>query len=130
MTNDWQGLVREFHSTFNLIVSETPTIATENIRQLRERLIDEEATEFIDASLSCNLPLMADALADIIYVTLGAAVSFGIDLDPIFREVHRSNMSKVGGYLDDGGKWVKPDTYSPADIKSELIKQGWTEEIG
>ena len=53
-------------------------------------------------------------MADLLYVVYGTAVSYGIDMDPVFREVHRSNMSKVGGYKRDDGKWVKPATYSPA----------------
>jgi len=36
-----------------------------------------------------------DALADILYVTLGAGVSFGLQLDKAFDLVHQSNMSKV-----------------------------------
>src|SRR2546429_6004229 len=36
--------------------------------------------------------------SDLLYVVYGTAVSYGIDMNPVFREVHRSNMSKVGGY--------------------------------
>jgi predicted HAD superfamily Cof-like phosphohydrolase len=51
-------------------------------------------------------------------------VSYGIDMDPVFREVHRSNMSKVGGYKREDGKWVKPATYSPALIDPIVAAQG------
>ncbi|MCA9474890.1 MAG: hypothetical protein KC563_03635, partial [Nitrospira sp.] len=51
----------------------------------------------------------------------GTAVSLGIDMEPVFKEVHRSNMSKVGGYKREDGKWVKPPTYSPASL-DEIIK--------
>jgi predicted HAD superfamily Cof-like phosphohydrolase len=44
-------------------------------------------------------------------------------MDPVFREVHRSNLSKVGGYKREDGKWVKPPTYSPADVTSLLASQ-------
>jgi predicted HAD superfamily Cof-like phosphohydrolase len=37
-------------------------------------------------------------------------------MEPVFEEVHRSNLSKVGGYKRADGKWVKPATYSPACI--------------
>jgi predicted HAD superfamily Cof-like phosphohydrolase len=50
-------------------------------------------------------------------VTYGTAVSYGIDMEPIFQEVHRSNLSKIGGYKRADGKWVKPPTYSPANIE-------------
>lgn len=123
--NQWQEMVKEFHSAFDVLISSVPNSATDKIRMLRERLIEEEAKEYFEASVDNDLVLMADALADIVYVVLGAAVSFGVDLDPVFREVHRSNMSKIGGHKDEGGKWIKPETYSPADIQAELIKQGW-----
>ena len=44
-------------------------------------------------------------------------------MEPVFREVHRSNMSKVGGYKREDGKWVKPATYSPAVIEPILAEQ-------
>lgn len=66
---------------------------------------------------------IAKELADLLYVVYGTAVSCGIDLEPIFREVHRSNMSKVGGHRRADGKWVKPLTYSPAVIEPLLAAQ-------
>ncbi len=63
-------------------------------------------------------------MADLLYVVYGTAVSYGIDMDPVFREVHRSNMSKVGGYKREDGKWVKPATYSPARIEPIVAEQG------
>ena len=68
---------------------------------------------------------MVDALADILVVTYGAAVEMGVDLEPIFREVHRSNMSKDGG-KDAGGKILKGKGFSPPDILGELRRQGYT----
>ena len=44
-------------------------------------------------------------------------------MEPVFREVHRSNLSKVGGHKRDDGKWVKPDTYSPAQLAPILSSQ-------
>lgn len=42
---------------------------------------------------------------------------FYIDIDGVFREVHRSNMSKVGGEVELAtGKYVKPPTYSKPDL--------------
>ena len=70
-----------------------------------------------------DLAAIAKELADLLYVVYGTAVSYGIDMDPVFREVHRSNMSKVGGYKRDDGKWVKPPTYSPAVIEPILAAQ-------
>lgn len=42
-----------------------------------------------------NIFEVVDGLADLDYVgPCGTAVAFGVDLDPIFQEVHRSNMTK------------------------------------
>ncbi|MEC4688424.1 MAG: hypothetical protein VST64_08985, partial [Nitrospirota bacterium] len=70
---------------------------------------------------------VAKELADLLYVVYGAAVSCGIDMEPVFQEVHRSNMSKLGGYKRADGKWVKPPTYSPASIQPILQAQARSE---
>jgi predicted HAD superfamily Cof-like phosphohydrolase len=63
-------------------------------------------------------------LGDLLYVVYGAGVTCGIDLEQVFEEIHRSNMSKVGGYKNAIGKFVKPSTYSPADLRPILLYQG------
>ncbi len=68
---------------------------------------------------------LSDALADLDYVVEGTRIAFGVDGRPIADEVHRSNMSKVGGHRREDGKWIKPKSYSQADIAGELKKQGW-----
>ena len=75
-----------------------------------------------------NLPGIAKELADLLYVVYGTAVSLGIDMEPVFKEVHRSNMSKVGGYKREDGKWVKPPTYSPAALQDILEAQSLSKE--
>lgn len=65
----------------------------------------------------------ADALADLLYVVLGTAIAWGINLDAVFEEVHRSNMTKfIDGYRRDDGKWVKGPSYTPADIRAALLR--------
>lgn len=90
----WQ--VEEFHETFGLPVRrEKAEVGTVEERELRVRLIAEEATEFVEACDREDLIEMADALADLLYVTYGAAIQFGIPLDSVVEEVHRSNMTKL-----------------------------------
>jgi predicted HAD superfamily Cof-like phosphohydrolase len=95
---------------------------------LRNRLIQEEFEEFQEAMQSKDLSAMAKELADLLYVVYGTAVSLGIDMEPVFKEVHRSNMSKVGGYKREDGKWVKPPTYSPASLDHLLEAQTVSQE--
>lgn len=70
-----------------------------------------------------DLSAVAKEMADLLYVVYGTAVSYGIDMEAVFHEVHRSNLSKVGGYKRADGKWVKPATYSPASLEPILDTQ-------
>lgn len=118
--NNEQAMVESFHKTFEIVVRQVPTELDSETKQLRLNLIQEEFDEFKEAMSSGDLVAVAKELADLLYVTYGTAVSYGIDIEQVFQEVHRSNMSKVGGYKRADGKWVKPPTYSPADIESIL----------
>ena len=118
-----QKMVREFHREFDIHVAESPGVPDTKTTALRERLIQEEFDELKEAMKAENLPAIAKELADLLYVVYGTAVSYGIDMAPVFREVQRSNMSKVGGYKRDDGKWIKPPTYSPARIEPILERQ-------
>ena len=113
---DEQAMVKAFHSKFDIVVRNAPADLNEDTKHLRVRLIQEEFDELKEAMAAENLAAVAKELADLLYVTYGTAVSYGIDMEPVFREVHRSNLSKVGGYKRADGKWVKPPTYSPANI--------------
>ena len=121
---DEQAMVEEFHRKFSIVAQATPTDLNEETKRLRVRLIDEEFDELKESMAGGDLAAVAKEMADLLYVVYGTAVSYGIDMDPVFREVHRSNMSKVGGYKREDGKWVKPATYSPARIEPILAEQG------
>ena len=126
--NDAQQMVQEFHTQFNIPVAPRPSLPDEPIQTLRNRLIQEEFEEFQEAMQGNDLSAMAKELADLLYVVYGTAVSLGIDMEPVFKEVHRSNMSKVGGYKREDGKWVKPPTYSPASLDTILETQSLSKE--
>ncbi len=111
-----QSMVERFHHLFDILVQRRPGPIDERNRVLRERLIQEEFDELKEAMANEDLSAIAKELADLLYVVYGTAVSYGIDMEPVFREVHRSNMSKVGGYKREDGKWVKPASYSPAAV--------------
>ena len=119
-----QRMVQEFHEKYGLPAVANPTMPTIKDRMRRARLIVGEAAEFLEAADKSDFVEMVDALADILVVTYGTAVEMGVDLEPVFREVHRSNMSKNGG-LDAGGKVLKGAAFSPPDIPRELGGQGY-----
>jgi len=122
--NAMQVKVKAFHARFMGTDPEQPGIPDAAVQQLRLRLIDEETREFADASASGDLPTAIKELCDLLYVVLGTANAYGIDVEPFFDEVHRSNMSKVwadGSVRKDAyGKVFKPQSYSPANIEDLL----------
>lgn len=120
---DEQAMVEEFHRKFDILVNRRPTVPNPSAKDLRVRLIQEEFDELNAAMAADDLAAVAKELADLLYVVYGTAVSYGIDMEPVFREVHRSNLSKVGGYKRADGKWVKPPTYSPAGLEPILEAQ-------
>jgi len=121
-----QRQVEEFHNAFNIYRADYPSIPDEKTKELRINLIREELEELETAFNDNDLIEVADALADLLYVVY---VSCGINMKPIFDEVHRSNMTKVGGHKREDGKWIKPKTYSPPDL-SPIITAMILKEIG
>ena len=111
--------------TFGQEVKTKPEFPSEKIVKLRYGLIKEELEEFEQALKDKNLTEVADSLTDILYVTYGAGVAFGIDLDKCFDEVQRSNMSKLGEdgkpIYNDKGKVMKGPNYFQPDL-SKFIK--------
>ena len=118
--------VKAFHQLFSLPVGERPAFTNPEDVELRMRLIDEERNELEEAILNNDIVEVADALADLIYVACGAAVSFGIPLNEVWNEVQRTNMAKVGkdgrpSYRPDG-KVSKPEGWQPPDIRGVIAR--------
>jgi predicted HAD superfamily Cof-like phosphohydrolase len=117
--------VKDFHQAFGQRIGEKPEFPNDEERKLRVKLLKEEVWEYMDGESFNDLVEVADALADIIYIACGTAVSYGIPLDEIFEEVHASNMAK----LVDGkvirradGKIQKPEGWQPPNISAILQK--------
>jgi predicted HAD superfamily Cof-like phosphohydrolase len=124
--------VYAFHRAFHLPRRATPVSPTlgeveDSMLRLRERLLEEETAEYMASSHRRDLVGMADALADIVYVAYGTAISFGLDLDALLDEVHRSNMSKLDErgrpVLRDDGKVLKSPRYESPRVESVIRKQ-------
>jgi predicted HAD superfamily Cof-like phosphohydrolase len=119
-----QKMVADFHAKYDLPRPAAPTMPAPKDRLRRARLIISEAAEFLEAADQSDFIEMIDALADILVVTYGTAIEMGVDLEPIFAEVQRSNMSKDGG-RDAGGKVLKGPSFSPPRIAEVLRQQGY-----
>ena len=116
--------VNVFMDAFGQEVKRSPEFPDLDTVALRYELIKEELQELFVAMAEKDIVEVADALTDILYVTYGAGHAFGIDLDACFREVQRSNMSKLGEdgkpiYREDG-KILKGPDYSEHNMKKVL----------
>ena len=113
--------VKTFMETFGQMVRTKPQFPDEKTMELRYDLIKEELNELELAMKTKNLKEVADALADILYVTYGAGYAYGIDLDKCFKEVQRANMSKLGNdgkpIYNDKGKVMKGPNYLAPNLK-------------
>ena len=123
--NNEQKAVLEFHKAFNCLIANKPAIPDVNTAKLRISLIQEELNELEKAFADRDIVEIADAIGDLLYVVYGSAVSCGIDAEPIFEEIQRSNMTKVGGWVREDGKYMKPSTYSPTNLLPILEDQGF-----
>lgn len=89
---------------------------------VRVELIREEfQDELIPALEAGDMVETADACVDIIYVTLGLLVEMGIDVQPLFDEVQRSNMSKFDPAT---GKAIIAGPNDPDGIFEGRVKKG------
>lgn len=95
-------------------------------------LVKNKSDELVISMIKGDLVGVADGLADVLYVVFGTAIAYGIDIQEVFDEVHRSNLSKtvwseeLQRYTiekDEFGKGIKPPTYSPAAIEPIIQRQ-------
>lgn len=122
MSNMFQD-VKDFQTAVGQNVGTKPEFPNGKERKLRMDLMLEEVKEYMESEENEDLENLAKELADIIYIVCGTAVSYGIPLDRVFEEVHRSNMAKlVDGkpIRREDGKILKPEGWMPPDIKSIL----------
>lgn len=135
--------VREFMLAMNQAVPTLHEMPRFRTVFTRFKMLDEECNELLSSD---RYDQYVDAVVDILYVALGAAVEAGLDastLTQCFNEVHRANMSKFwtaeqvaeheGGslkfeYCTSGyiakrdGKVVKPPTFTPPNLSAILYK--------
>ncbi len=121
-------MVREFHEKFGQPVASKSARLDVRRANLRADLIIEESDETccainlgVGAEEIPQLVEIADGLADLIYVAIGTALEYGIDLDRIFSVVHAANMRKVGGPTRSDGKILKPPGWIGPEAEIEQI---------
>ena len=121
--------VKDFHIKYKQDVDKE---ITEERINLRWDLIDEECLEvfqevepYLFKELKykgINKQNLTKELADLIYVTIGMAVTFGLPLEEVYTRIHNANMTKNGGF-NENGKILKGDGFVPAEVGDLFDKE-------
>jgi predicted HAD superfamily Cof-like phosphohydrolase len=127
MPDSWYENVLEFHRRFAPhVLASVPAVppggpeAHYGLGAIREELAELER-----AAAAGDVPGTADALGDLLYVTIRMGLIWGVDLRLIFAEIHASNMTKDDNIVRGDGKVLKGPNYRPPDIEGVLRAQGW-----
>lgn len=107
---------------FDQTILETPQIPSPARCILRLNLIEEELRELRAAYSDGSVTESADALVDLMYVVVGAALETGLGdkFEKLFEEVHRSNMSKACTTLEEALR--TQESYGiPCNIRGKII---------
>lgn len=128
---DFVGMILQFHHKYRHGQASFPRIPNDETVDLRYKLIEEEMSETLGAlrdimnKTPANeielLTELADGIADSMVVLIGTAISFGIPIEEVFTEVHRSNMTK-STEKNDYGKTIKGPNFEPPKIR-EIIQK-------
>ena len=117
----YNNMLKKFQGAFELPVG-TKEITDKKEAMFRLMLIREEFKEVEEAlNDGESREHILKELCDLVYVAIGAAVSFGMDFDKAFSLVHESNMSKLDDngnpiYRDDG-KVIKSKNYKEPNLE-------------
>jgi predicted HAD superfamily Cof-like phosphohydrolase len=124
MSTNWQQDILELTQLYGQVVNTSPQIPDKATHQFRRDLIEEEVNkELLPALDTDNLEEIADGIVDSIVVLLGTAIAYGIDIQPLWDIIHKSNMAKTDGGRREDGKVLKPEGWKPPDIARELRRQ-------
>lgn len=95
--------VVEFHKRFGFPVG--LDVVPEDVAQYRINRISEESMELIDALEAGDRTAICREAVDLIYITLGTLVTYGLPFQSIWELVHEANMQKIPN--TSGGKPLK-----------------------
>lgn len=117
----WEAvaLVRTWLLRAGFTLSKHPSLEIDSeAKRMALELIEEEVAELRAALAASDVVEFADAIADLLWVVLEASLVFGIPIEPVFREVNRSNLTKLEGErtVNAAGKLVGGPAYSPPDL--------------
>lgn len=121
MTRSLHNDVRTFMEEMGQDVPDSPQWPEDNVLDMRLDLIEEEYAELLSGVTSRSLAETADAIIDLMYVTIGMGHALGLPMDELWEEVHRSNIAKSHGPIREDGKRLKPEGWEPPNITVILL---------
>jgi len=134
--------VREAAERFGIAVPARPAAPTQLLASARQQLIEDHVDELQRVTDPWDYPTgtapvvdvanVAHSLADVVLIAYGTAAAYGIDLDPVIAEVHRSHLTQrratAAGNVRQGGAFIPPNV--PAVLAgqrdgSDSTDHGW-----
>jgi len=120
MRQTWEEMVEEFSRMNGYPQPSEPAIIGIDpaIIALRLHLMLEELGELSRAMNERDIVKFSDSVCDMLYVVIGTGIAAGIGpiLDELFREVHRSNMTKDPHTMPGHRGAIKGERYEPPDL--------------
>lgn len=130
-----QAMIKQFNDTYKAGERRSkPTLPeTEQAMEAMIEIIGEELSELVEAFDNGDIVGFADALGDILYATTQQADLYGFPVDALAREIHRSNMTKLGSdglpIIDEvTGKVLKGPNFEEPRIAKILQEYGTGED--
>lgn len=108
-TQTMSQMVKEFHEKQGILTSSDGP----KVDEIQQRFLvmleewDEVSHALHNLLIGGCKEDLAHELADLIYTIVGTALVFGIEIEPVFTEVHRCNMLKGPGF--DKTNYEKPE---------------------
>lgn len=131
MSEDWQTDVAAFCTEFGVPILGRPAVPEDKLNtpgmmgtlDNRKKMLDEEAGELKAAMEERDPAHVAKEVADVIFVALGIASAYGVNVRPVWELVQASNLAKRGGRIREDGKILKPEGWVAPDIQTEIERQ-------
>lgn len=120
--------VLAFHQKFGVPMPQEPSFLGSEAFGFRLNFMQEELNEFYDDHTAGDMLKAADALVDLVYVTIGTALMMGLPWPRLWEEVQRANMAKERATSAGQSKRctaldvIKPLGWIPPDHSAALPK--------
>jgi len=117
--------IKKMHTHFEINYDGPPKDLDGELLVLRQKLLEEEYWEFIEASTRGDRKEILDALVDIVVVAIGTAEQVGFDFHQAWLRVLHANMQKYPAKTPEdiakskrkmANDLVKPDGWKPPHL--------------